>query len=232
MKRRTIPAILVLLVGGWLLTAHDQADERDPTRWEKAIAAFEASDRQQAPPTSGLLFVGSSSIRGWDLSKYFPDLATINRGFGGSHAADVVYYADRVILPYKPRVIVVYAGENDINSGKTPQQVHADYLSLVAEVHHALPSTKVVYIAIKPSIARWALVGKMRETNRRIRQTTEQDERLEFIDIDTPMIGADGEPRRELFADDGLHLSRRGYQLWTKLVRAHLTNESAGSAGK
>ena len=192
------------------------------SRWEKSIQAFEAKDKESPPPRNAILFVGSSSIRLWDLQGSFPDRATVNRGFGGSHVADSLEFVHRIVLPHQPRTVVVYAGDNDINAGKTPERVADDYRALVGTIHAMLPSARIVYIAIKPSLSRWKLVGKMRDANAKIAAFCENDERLRFVDIDTPMVGADGKPRAELFVKDGLHLSGAGYVLWSRLVEAEL----------
>ena len=194
-----------------------------PSVWESTIAGFEKRDLEKPPPRHAILFVGSSSIRGWDTRKYFPKIQTIQRGFGGSQVCDSFEYAGRIILPYQPRVVVVYAGDNDIAAGKSPQRVLEDYTALVRRIHDDLPKARIVYIAIKPSIARWRLVGKMRAANQLIETFTKTDERLRYVDIDKPMIGPAGRPRKELFARDGLHLSHEGYVLWTSLVRPHLS---------
>ncbi len=211
---------LLLLCSAHMLFGDDRP--RGPERWESAISEFEAQDRESPPKKGGVLFVGSSSIRLWKLDKHFPDLQPLNRGFGGSEVADSVHFADRIVLPYEPRVIVLYAGDNDIAGGKTPCEVHADYLKFVDVVRQHLPETRIVYVAIKPSINRWALIHQMRATNALVLATCADNEHLEFVDIDTPMIGENGEPRPELFVQDGLHLSEAGYELWTGLVLPHL----------
>ena len=200
----------------------EQKRREDPTYWEETIQTFEEKDRESPPPKGGVQFIGSSSIRNWDLEKWFPGKGYINRGFGGSHIEDSTYYAKRIVLPYEPKTIVLYAGDNDINAGKSPRRVFDDYRAFVAKVHATLPKTRIIYIAIKPSIDRWTLVDNMRQANRMIRAETEKDKRLDFVDIDTPMIGDDGTPRAELFADDGLHLNDMGYELWTGLVKTCL----------
>jgi lysophospholipase L1-like esterase len=189
------------------------------SRWEPDIRAFEKKDRERKPLPGGIVFVGSSSIRGWDVGKSFPDLPVVNRGFGGSQIADSVEFAGRIVIPYKPKTVVFYAGDNDINAGKTPQQVLSDYREFVAKVHGPLPDAKIVFIAIKPSLRRWNLVSAMREANKLIREYSESDPKLEFVDVDPPMIGADGKPRPELFVEDGLHMTAEGYRIWTALVR-------------
>lgn len=201
------------------VAAEDAEAER---RWGEAIAAFEESDRKAPPPEDGILFVGSSSIRLWDLEDFFPDLPVINRGFGGSQVSDTVHFADRIVLPYKPRIVVLYAGDNDIAAGESPDQVAADFRQLARIINEKLPRTRIVYIAIKPSIARWKLYDAMRQANEQIQALCERDGRLTFVDIATPMLGEDGRPRQELFADDGLHLNKEGYRLWSSLVKPHL----------
>ncbi len=215
--------IVVLLLPLFFCLGHDaSAADPAPNRFEGAIKAFEASDKKKAPPEGAILFVGSSSIRMWELDKSFPELTTIRRGFGGSHISDSIEFADRIILPYKPKVVVIYAGDNDINAGKTPEQVLKDYDTLTAKIHGALPKTRIIYIAIKPSIKRWSLVKKMRQANAMIKESIAKDPRQSFADIDTPMLGNDGRPRAELFSKDGLHLNEAGYALWAEVIKKQL----------
>lgn len=194
----------------------------EPSRWEQAIQRFEAQDAENPPPKNAILFYGSSSIRMWKTDKDFSDLDTINRGFGGSQTADALEFVDRVVIPYEPRTIVFYEGDNDIAAGKTPEQVFADAKQFFETVHEALPETRILFIAIKPSLARWELVDDMRRANDLIRAYTEIHENFQFVDIDTPMLGEDGMPRKELFIQDGLHLSREGYDLWNSILRPYL----------
>ncbi len=218
---RSVGLFLWVTVVGSPLLSHARGDDRF-AKWEEAIRAFEAQDRESPPRKGGILFIGSSSIRLWDLDAHFPDRKPLNRGFGGSELADSAHFADRIILPYEPRVIVLYAGDNDIAHETTPCEVHADFERFVDRVHTTLPATRIVYIAIKPSLKRWELVHRMRAANALIQATCVENEQLTFVDIDGPMIGTDGTPRAELFQDDGLHLNAEGYELWTKLVRPHL----------
>ena len=198
----------------------------EESRWEKTIQAFERRDVENPPPKGEILFIGSSSIRLWKTSEDFPEFTIINRGFGGSQTADSVEFANRIAIPYAPRLVVLYAGDNDISSGKSPEQVLEDTKTFFAVLHEALPDTRIVYVAIKPSLARWRLVEKMRAANALIRAHCETDARLEFVDIDTPMLGDDGKPREELFIQDGLHLSREGYDLWNSIIRPYLREEN------
>jgi lysophospholipase L1-like esterase len=195
-------------------------------RWEQEIGRLTCADRTNPPAPGAVVFVGSSSIRLWHtLAQDFPGIHTLNRGFGGSHLSDVLFYADRIIIPYRPRIIVVYAGDNDLAAGKTPQDVVADYQSLVAHIHKQLPAARIGFISIKPSIARWHFVAHMRTANRLIAAWSRQDERLFFADVFSLMLGADGTPQRELFVADGLHLSTAGYVVWQKTVAPYLTTK-------
>jgi len=191
-------------------------------RWEEHVRKFEQMDRHAPPPPGGILFVGSSSIVRWNLKQFFPDLPVINRGFGGSHLSDVVYFADRIVLPYQPKIIVLYAGDNDLAAGKTPEQVAADYEAFVKKVHQTLPKTRIIYISIKPSIARWHLIEKIRQANALIAARAGKDDRLLVVNIEKAMLGPDGTPKKELFQKDGLHLSEAGYKIWADLLRPHL----------
>ena len=222
---RLIPLVLLLSLGSLQLCPATEESADDFSRWEKAISAFEQMDEREPPPKGGVVFVGSSSIRLWDLDESFPEVRAINRGFGGSHLADSVHFAERIILKHRPRTVVVYAGDNDLHAGKTPGRVADDFESLVSKVRSELPKTTIVFVAIKPSLKRWGIVDRVRAANERIRALCERDERLVFVDVFTPMLGPDGMPRRELFVDDGLHLSEAGYALWTELVRPHLSGD-------
>jgi lysophospholipase L1-like esterase len=212
--------LLMLVMSGF---AHAQSPAPSPERWVEEIDQITAQDATRPPPPNAVLFVGSSSIRLWTtLRADFPSVPVIQRGFGGSEIADVLQYADRIILPYRPRRVVLYAGDNDLANGKTPAQVLADFQALVARIHAALPEARIAFIAIKPSVARWHLIDAIREANTRIYAFTDTDARLAYLDIFTPMLGADGRPRPELLAEDGLHLNAQGYALWTTVVQPFL----------
>ena len=187
--------------------------------FEKEILAFEAADRTNPPPTGGTLFIGSSSIRLWKtLAEDFPGQRLLNRGFGGSQIIDSVRYLRRIVLPYKPKLIVMYAGGNDINGGKTPERVFVDYLRFVTNVQAALPETRIAYIAIAPNPARWSQVEQVRTANKLIEAHTRTDARLAFIDVFSKMLGADGQPRPDIFVADRLHMNAEGYKLWRGIV--------------
>jgi len=222
--RRGLIAITLLVTAGACLAADAKAKKpRGKDRWEPQIKRYEERDKKQPPKQEWVVFAGSSSTRGWRLEKSFPGRGFINRGFGGSQMSDLLRYAPRIVIPYKPKLVFVYEGDNDIASRKTPQRVLDDFAAFVKRVHAELPQTKIVFISIKPSIKRWKLVAKMREANRMIREFTETDERLGYVDVDTPTIGDDGKPLPHIFKKDGLHLNAAGYAIWADAVKPHLT---------
>jgi lysophospholipase L1-like esterase len=191
--------------------------ERQPFAAE--IAAFEARDAMARPAKGGILFLGSSSIRMWtDLAHDFPGINVINRGFGGSTIPDSVHYVDRIVTPYAPRAIVFYAGDNDLGAGRTPEEVSADFQALVSRVHAKLPTTRILFVSIKPSISRWQLIDGIRATNALVRDYVAGDSTLGYVDIFPAMLGVDGKPRPELYRQDGLHMTRAGYDIWRGAV--------------
>jgi lysophospholipase L1-like esterase len=191
----------------------------DPTRFEAEIRAFEAADRASPPPARGVVFIGSSSIKNWtDVAADFPGVPVLNRGFGGSTLADVVYYADRIVLPYRPRLVVLYAGDNDLTLDRTPEQVLGYYRAFVARLRSALPAARLVFVSIKPSPSRRAYIDRARETNQRIQAEIARDSLQTYVDVFTPMLDATRQPRPELFLADSLHMTRAGYLLWRALL--------------
>lgn len=194
----------------------------DPARFTADIAAFEAWDRKNSPPKHAILFVGSSSIRLWQTAEGFPELAVINRGFGGSHASDVVHFIPQIVLKYEPRTIVFYAGDNDIADGKTPEQVAGDFEKFVEQVRKKLPETEFIYLPVKPSLARWKLWPKAQKVNALVKQSIADRGFVTYLDIATPMLGSDGKPRPEIFLNDGLHMNEVGYRIWNEVLTEHL----------
>ncbi len=209
--------VIVLLL---LVSSGVQARPPPPQHWRAEIDTLVANDCVHPPPQHGVLFVGSSSIRMWaTLARDFPGVPVINRGFGGSAIADSTYYADRIIVPYHPRLIVLYAGDNDIDEGDTPAQVLDEFEGFVACVRRSLPGVAIAYISIKPSIARAVEWPRMREANREIENWARTQRRITYVDVVTKMLGANGKPRPELFREDGLHMSRAGYAIWIEALK-------------
>lgn len=194
-------------------------EEVSNVAWAGDMAAFAKADQASPPPRGGIEFVGSSSIRMWDsLAADFPGKPVINRGFGGSEVRDSTYYADRIVVPYAPCKVFLYAGDNDLNSGRTPAQVRDDVIAFVGRVHRDLPSTTVEYISIKPSPSRAHLLPGIIEANAMIRSALAALPKTGYTDIYTPMLGRDGQPDPALFREDMLHMTPAGYAIWTRAL--------------
>ena len=217
------PWAVMMICLAVLCSAVGRAQESPANRWEAEIRKFEESDQQNPPAEGAVLFVGSSSIRLWQsLAEDFPETKIINRGFGGSEIADSTFYAERIVIPYRPQMVLLYAGDNDLANGKTPRQVFEDYKAFVGRVHRKLPATKIAFIAIKPSPSRASLLRSQKDANGLIKDYASHDKRLIYIDVVTPMLGGDGKPRPELFGPDELHMNREGYRLWKSVIAPYL----------
>lgn len=200
------------------------AEDKSPSaKWEKDIQAFEAMDQKSPPPQGGVLFVGASGIRLWtSLEKDFPNHQVINRGFGGSQIADVTYFADRIVVPYKSRLIVLQSGGNDINAGKTPEQVADDFKAFVVKVRTALPETRIVFFSMQPAPARWSQADKQQRGNQLIKDYIASGKNMAYLNAWDAFVGPDGMPRAELFVADRLHHNAEGYKVRADLVRPYL----------
>jgi lysophospholipase L1-like esterase len=186
-------------------------------RWDAAIQKFEDQDKVSPPPQNGIVFIGASSIVRWNLPEYFPDLGAkaINRGFGGSQSVDAVRYVDRIVVPYHPRVVVYYAGDNDVEANVPASEIAHQFELFDQKVHAALPQTKIVFISIKPSIRRWRWIDTIRSANAMVKAYCAKEKHLAFMDIERSMLGADGKPNPDLLVADGLHMTPAGYRIWT-----------------
>jgi lysophospholipase L1-like esterase len=192
--------------------------------YEPEIRTFEASDKLSPPRHGQVLFIGSSSIRKWStLTADMQPLPVLNRGFGGSKTADALAVFDRIVRPYEPAVIVYYCGDNDLGKDNTNSQAAAEgFLAFHRRAAAIWPDIRVFYIAIKPSIARWSNWSAMKRANNIVRRYCESTRGLTYIDVVPPMLGADGSPDPSLFREDGLHMTEKGYAIWTDLIRSKL----------
>ncbi|MEO7432107.1 MAG: SGNH/GDSL hydrolase family protein [Dokdonella sp.] len=215
---------MLLAFALFAINAHAQRPTAsDP--WESEIHQFEIADRAHAPKPGGIVFIGSSSIRMWTtLSEDLPGRNALNRGFGGSRIADATRYVPRIVSPYRPRMVVLYAGDNDIEEGASAQQVLEDFKAFVAAVRKDAPRTPIVFISIKPSPSRARNFGIMRLANAMVRAYALTKHGVRTVDVFDPMLGKDGQPREELFGPDRLHMNASGYQLWTSIIAPALTS--------
>jgi len=190
--------------------------------WESSIRKFEEDDKVNPPKPGGIVFTGASSIRRWEtLAAEMKPLDVMNRGFGGSQYSDLNQYAKRIVIAYRPRAVVVYEGDNDLAAGspKTPEIVANDARQFVKIVHSELPETWIYVMSIKPSYLRWNEWPKMKAANKLIQDYVKTQERVQYIDVATPMFDAQDKPPRDLFVEDGLHPTAKCYALWTSIIK-------------
>lgn len=187
--------------------------------WSQVMAEFAAEDALTPSAPACVLFLGSSSIRLWKtLAADFPGVPVVNRGFGGSQIVDSIVHFDRVVMPHRPRLIVFYAGTNDIAAGKSPEQVVQDFQTFCEKVHAARPKAKILYIALQYVPSRWQLRDKMAAANAEIAKFCAADPRRSFVDTNPAMLAPDGKPDKSLYSADRLHMAPSGYAVWTKLL--------------
>jgi lysophospholipase L1-like esterase len=227
MTRLTIFLILFVFSFGVL------AKDADHDKWNADIQAFEAADKANPPPGSAVLFIGSSSIRFWKtLAADFPGYRVINRGFGGSDLDDATAFADRIVAPYRPAALVMYAGDNDLQGGDTPEQVRDDFAAFVAKVRQTQPALPIAFIAIKPSVARLALLPNILRADKLIREWAMTQKNVAFLDVVPAMLDAQGQPKPDLFIEDGLHMTAKGYALWVAQVKPWLAEHAMAAEDK
>lgn len=241
MKTATVTQCVLLLMSTICIAQESRSEGKEYGNpgFEKEIQNFESADQKQFPPPGAIVCIGSSSMRGWH-STMVEDLAPLTiipRGFGGSTMNDALHYVDRIVIPYKPRAVVVYEGDNDIAGGIAPEKIRDTFSSFVEKVHRQLPETRIYFLSIKPSISRWKLWSQMEAANRLIEQFCSSDKRLAYVDMGSAMLDANREPRKDLFQKDNLHMTRAGYEIWRDvlkpvLVKAELAFEpqKGGSA--
>jgi len=192
-----------------------------PERFEKTIQAYEAKDKVKPPPSAPVLFVGSSTFRGWNgLEQDFAPLPAINRGFGGSTMRDVLHFFDRVVLPYKPRLIVVYEGDNDLVGAKSKAETFiASCETFINRVHEEIPETQhIFFIPPKPSVKRWHRWPEMKKASDMLKELAAADPAISVIDTSSTLLGTDGKPDPALFRD-GLHMTAEGNARWVAIIK-------------
>jgi lysophospholipase L1-like esterase len=217
-----LAASVALFLTGCQTPVPNTLATHNSSRWEKDMATFEARDKTNPPPKGCIVFVGSSSIKRWtNLVADFPDFPVVNRGFGGSQLADSAKFADRIITPYQPREVVIYAGGNDIAAGKNPDLVYGDFVALVKKIQAGAPKARIAFISSAPNPNRWAQVEKVKRLNA-LAEAYCRRHGLIFINVFPLMLGPDGLPKPDIFVADRLHMNPKGYAIWIEAVRPYL----------
>lgn len=216
-RLKILPVLFLVSIGLY-------AQETKPPYWND-IQAFKKQDSTAFPGTGKILFVGSSSFTKWkDVQDYFPSYPIVNRGFGGSTLLDVTRYESDVIFPYQPKQIVIYCGENDIanDSSVTGKMAFERFKKLFTDIRLKFPGVPVVYISMKPSPSRWHMRDRVMEGNSRIKKFLKKKRNTVFVSVWNDMLGTDGEPVKELFVEDRLHMNAKGYAIWQRLLEPYL----------
>jgi lysophospholipase L1-like esterase len=190
----------------------------------KEIQSFKTSDRVQPPPENAIVFVGSSSFRMWkNLEEDFPGHTVINRGFGGSSLPHVIDYADEIVIPYKPKQVVVYCGENDFMTDTVTSEIVVDrFRQLFSPLRKGIPAAEIVFVSMKPSPSRQHLMPQISAANESIKDFLKRQRHATYVNIWDPMLDSNGAPRKELFLADMLHMNEKGYAIWQKALEPHL----------
>jgi lysophospholipase L1-like esterase len=186
--------------------------------YEPEVRELEKTRVARPPPRHPAVFYGSSSIRLWGTLAQDLGPRAVNMGFGGSTLAACVSFFERLVPPVHPSSLIVYAGDNDLGDGRSPRQVIRSFKQLITKVERDLNDVPFGFMSIKPSLSRVGLLDQITETNDAIRREICHHRAAFYIDVFAPMLGTDGQPCPELFLEDGLHLSRAGYQLWTRIL--------------
>lgn len=187
------------------------------------IKAFETKDSLLMPQEGQVLLAGSSTFRLWlAYQQDLKDFPVINRGFGGSQMSDLNFYFDRIVAKYKPKMILVYEGDNDLNAGENPDAVIREFKEFVQMVKTKMPNTKVAFCAIRPSLARVAILEEQRVVNQAIKKFCKHTKRVYFLDIQKDFYLPNGEMMTDIFVADKLHLNQKGYEIWANATRKFL----------
>ncbi len=211
------------LLFSFLFTWASKLTAQDPARFQAEIEELGRIERPFQPGDQIILFTGSSSIRMWsNVQDEFPGHKIINTGFGGSHMSDLLFYADELILKYAPAKVFIYEGDNDIAAKKRPSGILKTAKELISKIEENLQDVEIVMISAKPSLARWSMKNNYRRFNRKLERLAGKKPNMGFVNVWDIMLDESGNPRKDIFLEDGLHMNQAGYQLWAEAVKGHL----------
>ena len=224
-----LPILLIAATAPLPVATARTTPNADPAfPFAREVEAFARANASGPALRDATLFIGSSSIRLWDIAGSFSGIATVNRGFGGATTPDVLHYYPRLIPPTPPRAVIVYVGENDLAGGASPPDVARNLVTLLRRLRADYPRARIACLSLKPSPIRWTLWPKMAEVNRIVATRTRML-RVDMLDVGTVLLATDGLPDASLFNADGLHMNPQGYRRWTRLVTNWLRQEGVAS---
>ena len=211
-KTSLIPIIFILL--GTLFS-----NAQDPNRFKDQVNELVNKEYNFGADKKLVVFTGSSSIRMWnDVQSYFPEYNVINNGFGGSHFSDLLHFYNDLIVKPNPEFLFIYAGDNDLASKKKPKEILKEAKKLTGKIQQDLPGTKVVFISPKPSIARVHLKNEYISFNKKLKKYCRKQNNVDFADVWNTMLDNKGNVYKNIFLEDGLHMNKKGYDIWGKVI--------------
>jgi lysophospholipase L1-like esterase len=217
--KNLIFSILICLL---LMTTYS-LNAQDPNRFSEQVEKLVLAEYNFPPGKKLALFTGSSSIRMWNnIQDNFPDYNVVNNGFGGSHFSDLIYFYNKLIIPHQPDILFIYEGDNDIASQKKPRMITKEAKFLLTKIQRDLPNTQVVLISPKPSIARWELRKDYEALNRKMKRLAKKTDKVEFADVWNAMLDENGNVFQDVFLEDNLHMNKKGYDIWAKVLSGFL----------
>jgi len=208
-----------LLVALWLADGASAQTNPPAHGFENNVRLYEAADKTNPPPQNAILLAGDSQFYRWKtVAEDLPGYTVINRGVDSFQTSDLLYFADRLVLPYHARLIILHVGGNDVHGGKTPEQVLADFKSLVAKIRATQPTVPIAFTSLTPGPGRREEFDRRKATNRVLQNYIATQPGLRFIDLWDAMLTPDGKPREDLWVADGVHPNHAGYLLRVKIM--------------
>ncbi len=216
---KSIQKFIVLALLFFIVT---RVDAQDPNRYKNDVEKLYTKEYNFNPDKKLVVFAGSSSVRMWkDVQDYFPAYNVINNGFGGSHYSDLIYFYEQLILKQKPDILFIYEGDNDIANHKKPSKVSKEAKSLIEKIQVDMPETRIVIVSPKPCIKRWELREDYTKLNKRLYKLSKKND-IGFADVWTAMLDDEGVVFQDIFIEDGVHMNKKGYDIWAKVIGAYL----------
>lgn len=202
-----------------LLVGFISSNAQDPSRFKEQVNNLSNKEYNFSSDKKLVIFTGSSSVRMWkDVPDYFPEFNVINNGFGGSQFSDLIFFYDELITKQTPDILFIYEGDNDIAGNKKPNKILKEAKGLVKRIQNDLPQTRIILISPKPSIARKNLKKEYTKLNKKLGKYCNKTDGLEFADVWTIMLDKNGNVYEDIFVKDGLHMNKKGYDLWAKVI--------------
>jgi lysophospholipase L1-like esterase len=184
-----------------------------------AVPALRAQSTA-TPQHGGIVFVGSSIFQFWNkLGERMAPLPVLNRALAGTVTQD---WLNRVgqVAAYQPRIVVFYAGSNDISAGDHAGPIIKRTQQFVNALHAKSPDAFFYYTSINKAPEkrdRWDVVDAV---NREMQEFSGKNpNHVGYIELNTVLFDAQGKVRENLFLPDGLHFRPPAYEEFARIVK-------------